>query len=450
MRQADNVGTMSLERGSGNGYPAPDLTQAGPNKNVKIAIVTEALHMGGAEHLTVNLGRGLQQLGYEVTIAVTSNPGELFGLIERTGIRALHIDSRFQCHTYRHAWRVGRRLREENFNVVITTNCERFAQAALNMLPAHVIAIPWIHGDEEHVYRKSLFNSHAWNVAVGVGVKVAKTAARMSRGKEVLHIPNGLEQPSAELLRFRRAADVRPFRLCYLGRMFQSHKNIFSLPSIIDLCLKRQFDVVLDLVGDGQDRAELEQRFVDVGLMDRVVFHGALPRDQVFRFLCQSHVLLLPSYSEAMPSVPVEAQFCGCVPIVSRLPGVTDTIMDDGQTGILVDVADINGFVEAIGGLVNDRARWQAMSEAGPRRTAEFTIEAMAQRFDQLIQACLRGEYPLQRPRRVWLPVNPLVFAWREAIPRSIHRLGIGRRFRALLGISEPKNISSSKQRYHR
>ncbi len=57
----------------------------------------------------------------------------------------------------------------------------------------------------------------------------------------------------------------------------------------------------------------------------------------------------------------------------------------------------------------------------------------MGRRFDDLIQACLRGEYPLQRPRRAWLPVNPLAFIWREAIPREIHRLGIGNRIRTLL-----------------
>jgi hypothetical protein len=71
---------------------------------------------------------------------------------------------------------------------------------------------------------------------------------------------------------------------------------------------------------------------------------------------------------------------------------------------------DINGFVEAISGLVNDPARWQAINEAGQRRTpAEFTLDATGRRFDELIQACLRGEYPLPpRLRRAWLSVNPL------------------------------------------
>lgn len=406
-------------------------------QDTKVAIVTGTLSMGGAELIILNLGRSLRQLGYDVTIVTTSRPGNWFNQIEKNGLRALNIDGRHQVHPYRHAWRVGRRLREENFNVVLLTkftNSERFSQAALNMLPDHVIAIPWIHSSDEGTYRTALANQAAWNVAVGVGVRVVVTASKKNKGKRVLHIPNGLAAPPVELLQSGRAAAARPFRLCYLGRMQQEAKGIFSLPAILDLCGQKEFEVVLDLVGDGPDREELVQRFERAGLMDRVMFHGAVPNDEIFKILCRAHVLLLPSYYEAMPCVPIEAQFCGCVPIVSKLSGVTDTIIDDGQTGVLVDVDDINGFVEAIDGLVNDSTRWKAMSDAGQRRVAEFTLDAMGQRFDQLIQACLRGEYPLHRPRRAWLPVNPLAFTWREAIPRGIHRLGIGNRIRTLFG----------------
>jgi len=413
------------------------LTQTKSNQDVKIAIVTGILSMGGAELIILNLGLSLRQLGYDVTIVTTSRPGDWFDQIEKNGLKALHIDGRFRVHPYRHAWRVGRRLREENFDVVILakfTNSERSSQAALNMLPDHVIAVPWIHSDTESTYRTALANQAAWNVAVGVGVRVAETAAQKSKGKHVLYIPNGLMPPPVELLKNGRPAEARPFRLCFVGRMEQVSKGIFNLPAILDLCGQKGLGIILDVVGDGPDREELVQRFEQAGVMDRVVFHGAVPHDEVFKFLCRAHVVLMPSYYEAMPCVPIEAQFCGCVPIVSKLPGITDTIIDDGQTGILVEVDDINGFVEAIGGLVNDPRHWQAMSEAGQRRAADFTLDAMGRRFDQLIQACLCGEYPLQRPRRAWLPINPLAFTWREAIPRGIHRLGIGKRIRTLLG----------------
>lgn len=436
MKETSDIGGTSVSEESNGSGPMRELVLVQSSQEVKVAIVTGILGMGGAELIILNLGRSLRQLGYEVTIVTTSQQGDWSDQIERNGLRSLHISGRAQVHPYRHAWRVGRRLREENFNVVILTkftHCERFTQAALNMLPDHVIALPWIHSSDEGTWRMALANKAAWNVAVGVGVRVAETAATRGKEKPVLHIPNGLVPPPKELLQGGRAADAQTFRLCYLGRMCRD-KGIFLLPDILELCRKKQFNVVLDLIGDGPDRLELMQRLELAGLTDRVVIHGAVPNDQVYKFFSQAHVLLFPTYHEAMPCTPIEAQFCGCVPIVSKLPGVTDTILDDGRTGFLIDLDDINGFVEAISVLINDRARWQAMSKAGPLRVAEYTVDAMGRRFDQLIQACLHGEYPLPHSRRAWLPVNPLAFHWQEVIPRGIHRWGIGKFMRALHG----------------
>ena len=440
MKQATNLANPSPRPETSGQPPEPRPVQRNSTQGVKVAIVTGSLGMGGAELIILNLGRSLRQLGYDVTIVTVTAPGEWFDEIQKSGLRALHISGRESVHPYRHAWRVGRRLRDERFDVVLLTkynNSERCSQAALNMLPTRVIAIPWIHDSTESCCRMALVNRAAWNVAIGVGVGVARMAAKKSKGKPVLHVPNGLVPPTSELVRSGRAADARPFRLCYVGRLEQSQKGIFSLPAILALCRQRQLAVALDIVGDGSDKDGLVQRFEQAGLSDSVAFHGAVPHDEVFRCFSQAHVALMPSYQEAMPCVPIEAQFCGCVPIVSRLPGITDTIMDDGRTGILVEVDDINGFVAAIGGLVNDRARWQAMSLAGPRRVADFTLEAMGRRFDELIQACLRGEYPLPHSRRSWLPVNPLAMTWREAIPRGIHRLGIGAHMRRLRAKSQ-------------
>jgi glycosyltransferase involved in cell wall biosynthesis len=168
--------------------------------------------------------------------------------------------------------------------------------------------------------------------------------------------------------------------------------------------------------------------------MDHVVVHGAVPHVDIYKLLSQAHAVLLPSFHEAMPCAPIEGQFCGCIPITSRLSGVTDTIIDDGTTGFLVDVGDVAGFFEAISQLINDPARWQAMSNACQRHAhAEFTLDTLGRRFDQLITACLQGKYQLPRTRRSWLPVNPLAFTWRDAIPRGIHRLGVGKLLRDII-----------------
>ena len=399
--------------------------------------------MGGAELITLNLASGLKALGYDVTVMTVTEPGEWFHLVGERGLKGIHIAGRQEVHPYRHAWRIGKRLRNEKFQIVILVKyhkSERCTQAALNMLSDDVVVIPWVHSDTKETYQTALTNSNAWNAAVGVGVKVANTANEKSKGKPIFHIPNGIELPFNKSNRIKsRSAYDAPFVIAYIGRLHHFQKGIFKIPSILNKCRENNIDFCFNIIGDGPDKNDLLRNFEQVGLKDIVNFHGSVSHKDVYEFLFQSHILLMPSYYEAMPTVLIEGQACGCVPIASRLAGITDTIVCDGETGILVDVDDVAGFARAISMFAANRERWSRMSDKGMQWAKQYTIAAMSERFDELIQACLQGKYPLKRTRRKWLPINPLAMHWRGAIPRWIYKLGLGKRFRELANIKYSK-----------
>ena len=406
-------------------------------KDIKIALVIGSLNMGGAELITLNLSSGLSDLGYDVTVVTVTEPGEWFHLVGERGLKGIHIAGRQEVHPYRHAWRIGKRLRNEKFQIVILVKyhkSERCTQAALNMLSDDVVVIPWVHNDTKETYQTALTNSNAWNAAVGVGVKVANTANEKSKGKPIFHIPNGIELPFNKSNRIKsRSAYDAPFVITYIGRLHHVQKGIFKIPSILKKCYEKNIDFRFNIIGDGPDKDDLLKMFEKSGLKDMVNFHGSVSHKDVYQFLFESHIMLMPSYYEAMPTVLIEAQACGCVPIASKLAGITDTIVCDEETGILIDVNDVDGFANAVNMLAANRDRLALMSHAGMQWAKQYTVEAMSRRFDELIQACLRGEYPLERPRCKWLPVNPLSMHWSEAIPRWIHNLGLGKRFRELI-----------------
>ncbi|MBP1632913.1 MAG: putative glycosyltransferase, partial [Acidobacteria bacterium] len=72
------------------------------------------------------------------------------------------------------------------------------------------------------------------------------------------------------------------------------------------------------LVGDGPHRAALEQQVADLGLGDRVTFTGA--REDVPRLLAAADLFVLPSLTEALPTVLAEAMAAG-LPIVATTVG---------------------------------------------------------------------------------------------------------------------------------
>ena len=81
----------------------------------------------------------------------------------------------------------------------------------------------------------------------------------------------------------------------------------------------------------------------------------------------------------------VEAMMCGVVPIVSRLPGITDQLVQEGETGLLVMPRDINGFVEAIRKIHDDIDLYQKMSLSARKVAVEkFSLETMVDRYEAL------------------------------------------------------------------
>jgi len=129
----------------------------------------------------------------------------------------------------------------------------------------------------------------------------------------------------------------------------------------------------------------LEQQFREAGLLDRCEFVGAVSPDTVAYHLRETDIFLLPTKLEGFGLTIVEAMLSGAVPVVSRLQGITDSIVDDGVTGFLVEPDDVSGFSSAIIQLVQNPVQLQSMSEAA-RETAlrKYSADRMIDVYEAL------------------------------------------------------------------
>jgi glycosyltransferase involved in cell wall biosynthesis len=197
------------------------------------------------------------------------------------------------------------------------------------------------------------------------------------------------------------------------------------LPDIYRACLDRGVDASLTIVGDGPDSRDLQRKLTEYGLGNRTRYLKGLTPEQVYELLLDAHILLLPSQYEGLPIALLESQACGCVPIASRLPGITDAAVEDGATGILVEMGNVSGFADAVASLHGDPARWSRMSSAAHERVSRsFSVEAMGRSYWQLISEALTGRYPLPRPRSHRRLIDLSPFSWRDFLPHQLRRLG--------------------------
>ncbi|MFJ8361021.1 glycogen synthase [Streptomyces sp. NPDC093984] len=117
-----------------------------------------------------------------------------------------------------------------------------------------------------------------------------------------------------------------------------------------------------------------------------------LPRPEVIQLLTHATVFVCPSVYEPLGIVNLEAMACGTAVVASRTGGIPE-VVDDGRTGLLVDVDD--GFEEhlarALDAVLADPVAARRMGEAGRERAAgEFGWDAVARRTVRLYEDVLK------------------------------------------------------------
>ncbi|MCL4247692.1 MAG: glycosyltransferase [Anaerolineae bacterium] len=119
-----------------------------------------------------------------------------------------------------------------------------------------------------------------------------------------------------------------------------------------------------------QLRAQVER----LGLRDRVVFAGEVSRDELARYMGRARVLVLPSYSEGLARVLVEAMMCGTPVIGTRVSG-TPEVIREGENGYLVPAGDAQALCAALEAVLRD-PNIEAMGARARAFAQEFFSEA--------------------------------------------------------------------------
>ena len=143
----------------------------------------------------------------------------------------------------------------------------------------------------------------------------------------------------------------------------------------------------LVIAGEGPCRPELESAIAAHGLTDRALLLGA--RDDVPSVLRTFDVFALPSLAEGISNTVLEAMATGLPVVATRVGGNADLI-EDGRSGVLIEVGDTAALAAAIVAYARDEKRRTAHGHMARRRAESmFSLQAMvdsyADFYDRLI-----------------------------------------------------------------
>lgn len=145
----------------------------------------------------------------------------------------------------------------------------------------------------------------------------------------------------------------------------------------------------LVLVGDGPERATLERQAQAFGLKDRVDFEGAV--NDVWPYLAEADVFVLPSRSEALGIAVLEAMAAGAPVVASAVGGVPELI-EDGVSGTLVPAEDEEALALSLRRLLKSPQERSRLGEAGREKAQLFRMNDMVAHYFDAYDDLLAGQ----------------------------------------------------------
>ena len=140
------------------------------------------------------------------------------------------------------------------------------------------------------------------------------------------------------------------------------------------------------LVGDGPDRARVQQLGEELGVAEQVTFLGK--QNSVIELLSCSDLFLLPSETEAFGLVALEAMACG-VPVVATRTGGIPEVVTHGENGYLAPIGDVDAMGAYSLEILQDKAVWNRMSAAARTAAEGFAADSIVTSYEDYYKEVL-------------------------------------------------------------
>lgn len=376
-------------------------------------------HIGGTYSVFTALRAGLAPYGIDV---------RWFGLCEETLEAERNLGP--ECETglmvrlprqmseKERAKLVADEIRKQGFSgIFVNVLGDRFQTNIARYLPADILRIVIVHNITPGTYAAARAIRDYAHVTVGVSDRCWEDLVgryEFPRDRTFV-VPNAIDIEAFAPCAERRKPAGELLRTLFVGRIEDASKGVLWLREILDALPD---SIGLTVVGDGPDLPKLKRRLALHA--SRVHFTGAMDPSRIPAIVAEHDVLVMPSRFEGLGMTMIEAMAGGCVPVVSHIRGVTDTVVEDGRNGLLFPVGHYTAAAQAIARLHADRELLARMSLAARETVPErYGIETMGARYNAIITSAM-----IDRPTlapvldlNAWSIPNGLRAGLRTAIP---------------------------------
>jgi len=224
----------------------------------------------------------------------------------------------------------------------------------------------------------------AFNAATYIGVESPHVARFMDLPPRKV-IGNGYLFYLHDNFRQTHKFTDRPYCIGYIGRLSRE-KGVQHFAKALPAILSDQQNLRVLIGGDGQLKESIEASLQEEGLTARVDLPGWISHDDLPRYLNQLRLLVLPSYTEGLPNIILEAMACG-TPVLATPVGAIPDVIIDGKTGFIMENNSPECIAENVIRALSSPDLEQ-IAENGRRFVEEnFTFEKTVENWKKILQS---------------------------------------------------------------
>jgi len=233
-------------------------------------------------------------------------------------------------------------------------------------------------------------------------VKILEHINRSLSDRIILYSPNLIEEWNLEKyrtkiliahkhfldfdkFRIKKEFDERENLVGYIGRLSEE-KGALNFVEAIPQIIKERAGVEFLIGGDGLLQDEIEKYLDKNNLTDRVKLIGWIPHDELPDYLNGLELVVLPSYTEGLPNLMLEAMACG-TPVLATPVGAIPDVITDGETGFSMEDNSPACIAENVMRALEHPDLERIVEDARALVEREFTYEAAVERYREILEA---------------------------------------------------------------
>ena len=355
---------------------------------------------GGSGVVATELGLALARKGHQVHFITYSYPVRLDFLEMNIHFHEVHVEEyplfHYQPYELALSSKMAYVVKTYNIDILHVHYAIPHAYAgymAKQMLKREGIEVPMIttlHGTDitlvgnHPTYKEAVtFSINESDVVTSVSESLKRDTLRLFNvDKDIKVIPNfiGLHKPE-------RVSPCTRSVMASADELIVTHISNFRKVKRVDdvvrvfYGIQQQLPAKLIMVGDGPDREIADQLCKDLGIKKKVLFLGNT--SDIDRILCFTDLFLLPSESESFGLSALEAMAAG-VPVVSSNAGGLSEVNEEGVSGYLCPIGDVQTMAEKAIYILSDKDRLAQFKQNARKVAARFDEEKIIPMYEAL------------------------------------------------------------------